>query len=182
MTILIDIMILFFAYSFLGWVLESVYKTWQEKEIVNSGFLTGPLCPIYGAGGLLISLMHVSLSQYLGQGPLSILSQLVIAVLMTSLLEYVTGDIMQKVFNKRWWDYSEEKFNVKGHVCPKFSLAWGVLTLVFIQVIQPYMSHVILEASSMYKEIFVLLATLSFTIDLINSLRKNNIKRFMIIK
>ncbi|WP_207655769.1 putative ABC transporter permease [Vallitalea okinawensis] len=180
--ILINIMIFFFTYSFLGWLLESAYKTWQEKELVNSGFLTGPLCPIYGAGGLLISLIHVSSSQYLGYGPLSILIQLVIAVLVTSLLELITGDIMQRVFNKRWWDYSQEKFNVKGHICLRFSLIWGILALGFIQIIHPLTSQAILEASSLYKESFVVMATLCFTIDLINSLRKNNIKKFMIIK
>ena len=56
MEVTLKIATYFLVYSFLGWVIESIYKSIRLKKIVNSGFLFGPLCPIYGFGAIIMYL------------------------------------------------------------------------------------------------------------------------------
>ena len=121
----------FILYSFLGWVLESVTKSIFEKKLVNSGFLTGPLCPIYGCGAII---MILCLS-FLKDKPVLLFFA---AFFILSAWEYVVGLILEKLFKTKYWDYSHLKFNIQGRVCLKNSIYWGILGVIFICFIQPF--------------------------------------------
>ena len=64
-------------------------------------------------------------------------------VIVATILEYITGYILELVFDTKWWDYSEEKFNIRGYVCLRFSLAWGVASIILMNVIHPIIEHVV---------------------------------------
>lgn len=115
----------FFIYSFIGWVLESVYKTIYEKKLVNSGFLYGPFCPIYGLGALI---MYAFLSGY-NDNPLHVF---VIGFVILSIWEYIVAWAIEKVLHEKYWDYSNNKFNINGRVCLLNSLFWGILGVIYI--------------------------------------------------
>lgn len=120
-------------YSFLGWVLESIYKTILQKRIVNSGFLKGPLCPIYGFGAIIMILILNPLKNR----PVELF---LVSFFILSVWEYVVGVILEKIFKQKYWDYSNNKYNINGRVCLKNSIYWGILGLIFIELVHPFIS------------------------------------------
>lgn len=119
----------FIIYSFLGWCLESVYKSILQKKIVNSGFLYGPFCPMYGIGAILMLA--------LGGISSNVVVIFIIGFLLFSIWEYIVAVILEKLFKTKYWDYSGLKFNIKGRVCLKNSIYWGILGVLIILVIHP---------------------------------------------
>lgn len=121
---------IFFIYAFLGWCTEVSFAALKTGRFVNRGFLNGPVCPIYGVGVAIVvtclaPLRHNSLLLFLG------------SVVLTSLLELLTGAALEGLFHQRWWDYSNEPFNLKGYICLRFSLGWGLACLLVNEVIHP---------------------------------------------
>ncbi len=123
-------------YSFLGWLWESSYVSVLEKKLVNRGFVTGPVCTIYGVGALFVYLLLHSLS---GRWVLLFFG----GALLATVLEYVTALVMETLFHTSWWDYTEQRFNYKGRICLGSSLAWGGATLLLFAVLQPFVTFVI---------------------------------------
>ena len=121
----------FIVYSFAGWLLESIYKSIYKKKFVNSGFLIGPSCPIYGFGALI---MILTLS-FLKEKPLLLF---LASCFILSCWEYLVGLFLEKAFKTKYWDYSDLKFNIQGRVCLKNSIYWGILGLTFIEIIHPF--------------------------------------------
>lgn len=128
---IVKIIMYFIVYSFFGWVMESVLKTVIQKKPVNSGFLYGPFCPIYGFGGIIMFLFL----QGFKQKPILLF---IIAFFVLSIWEYLVGWMLEKIFHTKYWDYAENKFNIKGRVCLMNSLFWGFLGVVFIRYIHPF--------------------------------------------
>ena len=124
----------FIIYSFAGWVLDSVSKSIAQKKLVNSGFLNGPICPIYGFGALI---MLLSLNA-LREKPLILF---IAAFIMLSAWEYIVGVLLEKIFKTKYWDYSHLKFNFQGRICLKNSIYWGILGVVFICYIHPFIEY-----------------------------------------
>ena len=126
----------FIIYSFYGWTLESVYRSIKERKWINTGFLHGPFCPIYGIGAII---MYVFLYRY-RQNPILVFFA---GFIVLSFWEYVVGAFLEKVFKTKYWDYSNVKFNLQGRICLSTSICWGVLGVVFVYLIQPGMSTVL---------------------------------------
>mgnify|MGYP001246878792 CR=1 FL=1 len=123
----LDGFLLFVAFSFLGWALEVLYALYRRQGYVNRGFLWGPFCPIYGFGTLLILRVVSPLYQEVPFAPDGrLLMVFVLAAASTTLVELLTGWLLEKVFHQRWWDYSQERLNLGGYISLKFSLYWGV--------------------------------------------------------
>jgi uncharacterized membrane protein len=120
----------FLIYAFLGWCLEVTYQAVEQGKFINRGFLGGPYCPIYGVGAIVVALALYPLRN-------TVILLYVGSVVLTSSLELVTGFVLEKIFHQQWWDYSDDKFNVKGYICLKFSLLWGVACLVTVRIIHP---------------------------------------------
>jgi len=121
---------IFFVYAFLGWCTEVGYAALETGRFVNRGFLNGPVCPIYGFGVVIVlsclePLRDNLAALYLG------------SFLLTSLLEWATGFVLEKIFHQRWWDYSDEHFNIGGYVCLKFSLIWGFACVFVVKLLHP---------------------------------------------
>ena len=123
----------FIIYSFLGWCLESVYKTICLRKPVNSGFLYGPFCPMYGIGAVLMT--------SIGEISNNIIVIFLISFLVFSIWEYIVAVILEKLFKTKYWDYSDLKFNIQGRVCLKNSIYWGILGVFLIFIIHPIIEN-----------------------------------------
>lgn len=121
---------IFFIYAFLGWCTEVSYAALVTGKFVNRGFLNGPVCPIYGFGVVIVltalaPLEHNLLLLFLG------------SVVLTSALEWLTGFVLEKLFHQRWWDYSDQPFNLGGYICLRFSIAWGFACMFVVKLLHP---------------------------------------------
>lgn len=125
-----QLLFFFIIYAFLGWCLEVAYQAVEHGIFINRGFLNGPYCPIYGFGMITVMLVLYPLQE-------NFVALYIGSVFLTTLLEFVTGFFLEKIFSQHWWDYSSEKFNIKGYICLKFSLLWGVACLVAVRIIHP---------------------------------------------
>lgn len=153
---------LFFIYSFLGWLIEVVYVSIDNRKICDRGFLIGPICPIYGVSGVAMTLI-------LGRFQHNYVLVFVASTIMCTAFEYFTSLIMEKMFKTRWWDYSTEKFNLNGRVCLKNALAFGILGVLVVTVLSPYLWSVIQVetlnvALTICVTVFIIDLIISFTI------------------
>lgn len=123
--------ILFFLYSFCGWILEVGCKLISDHKFINRGFLIGPYCPIYGWGAILITLL---LKKYMND----IFTLFIMAMLICSILEYATSYFLEKMFKTRWWDYSSYRFNINGRICLETLIPFGLFGLFIMFVINPF--------------------------------------------
>lgn len=116
---IVTYIIMFFIYSFLGWIIESGNNIILHKKFVNRGFLIGPYCPIYGFGAVL---MTVCLEDFINY-PIILI---ILGMIICGVLEYFTSYIMETIFKARWWDYSNFKFNINGRICLEVLILFGL--------------------------------------------------------
>lgn len=127
---------LFLVYSFLGWCVEVTFVAVTLGQVVNRGFLNGPVCPIYGVGMLGVLLLLEPISD-------NILLLFFGGMLLCTAVELVGGWILEKVFHTRWWDYTDQPFNLKGYVCLGFSLMWGLAVTFVVKLVHPFIFNVL---------------------------------------
>lgn len=158
------IFLLFVLYSFLGWFMEVCVALHDEHKLINRGFLIGPICPIYGIG---VILMMTLLHKYT-EDPVVLF---VMAVLICSILEYFTGYLMEKLFKARWWDYSHKKFNINGRICLDNLIAFGVLGLLVMYVLNPFFISIFRKFNLVFLNVLAILLFLLLVVDLGVSLK-----------
>ena len=127
---------LFFIYSLAGWLVEMIPATIREKKFVDRGFLVGPYCPIYGCGVILITLL---LQKYADD----VVVTFFLSVIICGTLEYLTSYIMEKIFKARWWDYSNNKFNINGRICLETLVPFGIGGVLVLFVFNPFLEKII---------------------------------------
>lgn len=126
----------FFLYSFAGWCGEVCVAAAARKKFINRGFVNSPCCPIYGIGA-------VTFAVFLPELRSSFFFLFLGGVILASLTELFTGMLLEKIFRKKWWDYSGHKFNFEGYICLQYSLLWGVLAVLLILFVNPLLSAVV---------------------------------------
>lgn len=121
---------LFLIYAFLGWCVEVSFVAVTLGQVVNRGFLNGPVCPIYGVGmvGVLLLLEPVSNSLIL---------LFLLGMLLCTAVELAGGWVLEKVFHTRWWDYTNQPFNLGGYICLGFSIMWGLAVTFVVRLVHP---------------------------------------------
>ncbi len=149
---------IFIIYAFIGWCTEVSYAALDTGKFVNRGFLNGPYCPIYGCGVVLVVAILTPL-----KGNLLIL--FCGSFLLTSVLEYITGLILEKVFHNTWWDYSDKPFNIHGYVCLKFSIYWGLACTFIMDVLHPIIYKAITSIPYIVGLILLILIMSVFAVD-----------------
>lgn len=121
----------FFIYSFIGWVFECVVMSFETRSpVINRGFISGPLCTIYGVA---------SMAMYIILKPVSdnMLLLYIGGLVLTTLIEIVTAKIMISLFGSFWWDYTNKPFNYKGIICLESSLFWGLSAIIIFKIVHP---------------------------------------------
>ncbi|GAA0070842.1 putative ABC transporter permease [Clostridium sardiniense] len=158
-----EIVIYFTIYSFLGWVAETIYCFIIDKKFTYRGFLYGPVCPIYGFGGVIV----IKFLHGIGNNPIKVFLG---GMILASVLEYITSYVLEKLFHMKWWDYSTYKFNINGRVCLKNSIFFGLLALFIVEILEPMLrdsvssipSSIIYPVSTIIIIIFII--DLTFTV------------------
>lgn len=150
--------LIFFIYAFAGWVMESTMISIQNKKFVNRGFLVGPVCPIYGYGVVLVSVL---LKKYQDD----ILATFVMSTIICGLLEYFTSFFMEKIFKARWWDYSQRKFNINGRVCLENLVLFGIASCLIIYISNPFIISIINKIPDIVQTVIITILLLIYIID-----------------
>ncbi len=156
--------LLFFFYCFCGWVWESCYVSLRQRHWVNRGFLQGPLLPIYGSGAIIILFATLPVENDLRLVWL-------LGMLAATVLEYVTGAVMEKLFKVRYWDYSKQKFNLNGHICLSSSIAWGFFSILLVRFIHPPIGRLLARVPSFCVDPLAFAITIAFTVDVVRSVQ-----------
>lgn len=167
--------ILFLIYSFMGWSIEVVNSLIHEKKFVNRGFMLGPYCPIYGYSAIIMVL-------YLEQYRDNFLTVFLLAVVVCSVVEYLVSYVMEKLFNARWWDYSNRKFNINGRVCLTNAFLFGILGVILVYFVNPLLYGLISKVNTKVLIIISVILLVLFVIDFITSMGvtyklKNSMKK-----
>lgn len=118
----------FYLYCFFGWCFESAYVSLKSGKPVNRGFMRGPFLPLYGSGAIMMLVVSMPFQDH-------VFLTYIAGVIGATVLEYITGVMMEALFKVRYWDYSNQKFNFQGHICLSSSIAWGFLTILMTRVV-----------------------------------------------
>lgn len=139
---------LYMIYSFIGWCGEVAVAAVKRHRFVNRGAVSGPFCPIYGLGAAVVAVFFPELK---GNPLFLFLGGMVV----NTFVEYVTGRIMEMSLHKKWWDYSDQKFNLGGYVCLKTSVLWGICTVLMIYVLNPVFTGLVGLIPKLWGEIIL---------------------------
>ena len=151
-------LLFFFIYCFLGWCWESCYVSAKKRQWVNRGFMKGPFLPIYGFGALSVLIATLPVR------PFPVLVY-VFGMIGATALELVTGICMEKLFHVRYWDYSNQKFNFKGHICLTSSIAWGAFSLAMIYGFHKPIEKLVLSIPFVWLDILTTVLTVIVAAD-----------------
>lgn len=121
-----EIAVLFFVYSFLAWLAETVIATAKEKDFKNRGFASGPFCFIYGLTGIVLT---VFLRELKDDAVFLFLGSMAVG----TLAEWITGKALERMKQKKWWDYSGKRWNFDGYICLQYSLLWGLMGFLAVR-------------------------------------------------
>ena len=157
-------LLFFFTYCFFGWSWESCFVSVRKKKWINRGFLYGPVIPIYGFGALIILLATLPVRRCV---PLIFL----LGMAGATALEYVTGDVMERLFHVRYWDYSDKPLNLNGHICLRVSLGWGVFSVLLVRALHPPVAALLLHLPDAWAKGLNLVFIAGFSVDLALSVR-----------
>lgn len=166
----VDFILIFALYSFIGWVMETIFASTLQRKFINRGFLRGPFTPIYGFGAILIIVSLNLIFIPMHNSPILLISKLILSTLIVTALEFVTGFVLEKIFHSKWWDYSGNFLNFKGYICLKYSLVWGVLAFILIQLVHPVVERFIYFIPLSTKSYMAVFFALYFIADTILSI------------
>lgn len=153
-----EVLWIFIVYAVIGWCSEVAYAALDTGKFVNRGFLNGPYCPIYGFGISLVIVVLTPLKE-------NLLILYIGSVILTSVIEYITGYLLEKVFHNKWWDYSDKPYNIKGYICLKFSLFWGFACTFIVLILHPIIYGIIKIVPFLIGVIILTVVLVFFTID-----------------
>ena len=168
-------LVYFHFYCIFGWVFESTYVSLRTHKLTNRGFMKGPWLPLYGSGAILVLLVTLPYADH----PVGVYFAGMIAA---TILEYITGVVMVKLFKVRYWDYSYKKIQFQGHICLSSSLAWGGLSLLMVYVIHPPIVKFIAMWNENVVNILTFIVTICMAYDFANAFREAMDLRALIIQ
>lgn len=156
----------------MGWIVEVLFTSIRNKKITLRGFLIGPYLPIYGFASIVMVMALYKFRE-------NVFALFIMASLTASSLEYIASFIMEKLFKVRWWDYSEKRYHLDGRICLSNTLLFGILGVIVIYYINPYVSNflysidgnVLVIVSSLLMILIITDSIISFVI--ISSLKLN---------
>ena len=176
MNKLIQLFLLFIIYSVIGWFIEMIPKSIENKRFVNRGFLIGPYLPIYGSGAVIMTL---SLQKFSDKLFILFLFSLIIC----AVLEYITSYIMEKLFKARWWDYSKKPLNLNGRIWIGNMIAFGICGVIVIKIGNPLILKYLSKINDNTLLIASIILFITFLLDLVISYNIiNNFKKEIVTR
>lgn len=135
-----NLVLFFLIYGFLGFLLESIFRSITEKRVfISRGFLTNGFCPLYGICGVLIVAIFTLCELTIDSSLWALIIATIISIFTVTFLEYITGIVLDRVFNYKLWDYSGYILNLHSYICLEFSLLWGITSIILSNFIHPLM-------------------------------------------
>ncbi len=154
--------LVFIVYSFAGWLMEVILSILIRHRLINRGFLIGPICPIYGIGGLLLSWTLRDVD--------NIFALFCACMVGGAVIEYIISYLMEKIFRVRWWDYADHTFNLNGRICLDSIVAFGILGSIVVKITTPLLLNLADLMGPFFRNITALLLAIALIVDLITSL------------
>ena len=165
--------LLFMIYSVIGWIIEVVDIYFYTKKWANRGFLIGPCCPIYGVGTLIMTFIFNNANDDL----FGIFAK---SMIICAVLEYTTSYVMEKIFKKRWWDYSHRQYNLNGRICLENIFLFGIAGCLLVKYTNPFFTSIVSSIPSLIANVTSIFLAIVFITDVIISF--NIISKFKNIK
>ena len=159
----IDSYLMFFIYSFVGWVIEVIYYGITEGKFINRGFLAGPLCPVYGLG------FYAAIWFFEPFKDNFLILFFGMATACT-IVELIAGLILYHAFHMRWWDYSDYKLNIGGYICLRFFIYWGIAASLGMYVLHPTVKWIIAHINYPIRIGILIFFTVILVIDLVTTI------------
>jgi len=154
--------IYFIIYAFIGWLLETLYVSSLQGQLVKRGFLFGPICPIYGFGAIMLITI-------LGKYKKEPTKLFILAIVIFSVFEYIVSFGLEALYGNIWWDYSTQLGHINGRITLLSSVAWGILALLFLNTVHPHLEtkieKLMIKMSSFSQNIIFYLLFLIYIID-----------------
>lgn len=154
---------MFIFWSFIGWGIEVCWMTLETGEYQNRGFLNMPICPIYGFGVIMVTVLFRPVSH-------TVIPLFIVTSILCTAFELLVGLGMEKLFGARWWDYSHERYNYKGYICLKISILWGMGCVIVIRLVQPMVEKIIDLMPVKMGLVLIMIWSVLIVIDLISSI------------
>lgn len=155
----------FYIYCFFGWIFESTYVSVKKGHFVNRGFLRLPMLPIYGTGAVMMLWVSLPVRD-------SLLLVYTSGAIAATILEYVTGWGMERLFKVKYWDYSNQRFQVNGYICLSSTIAWGFLTVLLTEVLHPPIARYVLGIPLGVLLVCIGGITVLFVLDAVQSVKE----------
>lgn len=155
-----EILWLFFVYSFLGWMFETVIATVKQKKFVNRGLISGPFCIIYGVAATIISV---------GLKDVSGIWLLLFSMIYATVVEWIGGHLIERLFGERWWDYSRIRYNLDGYICLPMSALWGLSGYIIVKFGNGCIIQVLNVLPHIFRYVIVLFLLCIMVIDILAS-------------
>lgn len=157
--------LLFIIFSFIGFIVEEIIVSITTKEVVNRGFLIGPILPIYGFGALFII-------KFLGKYQDDLIVLFILSFVICGTLEYITSFLLEKIYKVRWWDYSDKKYNVNGRITLPFTFMFGLGGVIIMKLFYPVIIKLL---NSTPENILIIVSIIIFVITLVDTIISANI-------
>ncbi|MCM1158267.1 MAG: hypothetical protein NC300_11615 [Bacteroidales bacterium] len=157
-------LVFFYFYCIFGWIYESTLVSVKSKQLTNRGFMKGPWIPLYGSGAIIVLFSTLPFQRW----PVAVFF---VGMISATILEYVTGVMMMKLFKVRYWDYSYMKFQFQGHICLTASLIWGGFSLLMVYLVHPPVEKFIFMIPGELVSILTFVITVLFVFDFTNAFR-----------
>lgn len=172
--------ILFMIYAIIGWIMEVTLGLIEKRKFVNRGFLIGPYCPIYGFGGVAITMLLGNFMKTIDNVNIidSIWISSIVIICICGLLEYLTSYIMEKLFHARWWDYKKFKFNINGRICLETLIPFTIIGQIILRYASPMFIGILTNLSQPWLHVLsgiiiaILLVDISISYNIIHSFKK----------
>lgn len=152
---------LFLIYSFVGWILETIFAITKQRKIINRGLINGPFCTVYGFTGVLITVALKDLSG---------VWLFLFSAIYASVIEWVAGKIIEKICHERWWNYENNKFNLGGYISLQTSVLWGALGFIAVTFTNSLLIDAYKLIPFMVVRIILIVVVIALAADMIFSL------------
>lgn len=147
-------------YSFLGWCLEILFAAIGKRKFLNRGLLNGPCCPLYGCIMVFVLIFFNGLKN-------NWFFLFIACTATVGIMEFVAGAVMEKIFKRKWWDYSGYKYNIGGYVSVLFTLLWGAGAVIAVKFLHPLFVSFINWIPSLIGHIALIVLGVIFLCDII---------------
>lgn len=161
------LIIIFFSFSFVGWLWEVSLHIMIDGAFINRGVLHGPWLPIYGAGvGLIAVLLYRFRKNPILEG--------VMVVLLCGFVEYMTSLVMELTLGMRWWDYTGYYLNLNGRICGEGLTVFALGGMAAVYLLVPVIDGAVTRIKPKVLIPVCILLVLSLCFDLVYSMNHPN--------